>query len=90
MSRLLSREVLKYIGVVVNDYQFDKNNEGYLGFINIEPIDSGENTFASLELVKNYKDYEPLLQSLGMEFESVPTKDEMIIICKLNNTQYVN
>ena len=79
MSKLLSREVVKYIGVIINDYQFDKNNEYYYGFINIDPSDSGEYTSASLELVKNYKDYEPLLRSVGMMFESVPNKDEMVI-----------
>ena len=79
MSKLLSREVVKYIGVIINDYQFDKNDENYLGFINIDPRNSGEYTFASLELVKNYKDYEPLLESVGMRFESIPNKDEMVI-----------
>jgi hypothetical protein len=79
MTKLLSREVVKYIGVIINDFQFDRNDENYLGFINIDPRDSGEYTFASLELVKNYKDYEPLLKSVGMEFNDVPNVGEMII-----------
>ena len=79
MTKLLSREVVKYIGVIINDFQFDRNDENYLGFINIDPSDSGEYTFASLELVKNYKDYEPLLKSVGMEFNDVPNVGEMII-----------
>jgi hypothetical protein len=76
---LLSREVVMYLGVIINDYQFDKNSDDYLGFINIDPSNSGEYTFVALELAKNYKHYELILESVGMKFASIPNVYEMII-----------
>ena len=84
MTRLLSREVVRYLGMIINDYQFDKNDDNYLGFINIDPSDSGEHTFVSLELAKNYKDYEFILESVGMRFVGIPNINEMIIT-EINN-----
>jgi hypothetical protein len=79
MTKLLNKQVVRYISKVINDYQFNKNDENYLGFINIDPSNSGDDTPYALELVKNYKDYELILESVGMEFNNVPNNEEMII-----------
>jgi hypothetical protein len=79
MTKLLNKQVVRYIGKVINDYQFNKNDENYLGFINLDPLNSGDDTPYALELVENYKDYELILESVGMEFNNVPNNEEMII-----------
>jgi hypothetical protein len=79
MKKLLNKQVVLYLGRIINDYQFDRNSEDYLGFINLDPLNSGTDTPYALELVKNYKDYELILEAVGMEFESVPNDEEMII-----------
>jgi hypothetical protein len=79
MKKLLNKQVVLYLGRIINDYQFDRNSEYYLGFINLDPLNSGTDTPYALELVKNYKDYELILDAVGMEFESVPNDEEMII-----------
>lgn len=79
MKKLLNKQVVLYLGRIINDYQFDQNNENYLGFINLDPLNSGSDTPYALELVKNYEDYKPLLTLVGMEFEGIPNDDEMII-----------
>jgi hypothetical protein len=79
MTKLLNKQVVLYLGRIINDYQFDRNNEDYLGFINLDPLNSGSDTPYALELVKNYKDYELILEAVGMEFDSIPNDEEMII-----------
>ena len=79
MKKLLNKQVVLYLCRIINDYQFDRNNEGYLGFINLDPLNSGSDTPYALELVKNYKDYELILEAVGMEFNNVPNNEEMII-----------
>lgn len=79
MKKLLNKQVVLYLGRIINDYQFDRNNENYLGFINLDPLNSGSDTPYALELVKNYKDYKELLGMVGMEFGDVPNDEEMII-----------
>ena len=79
MKKLLNKQVVLYLSKVINDYQFDQNNENYLGFINLDPLNSGGDTPYALELVKNYKDYELILKAVGMEFYGIPNNDEMII-----------
>ena len=75
----IDRIVCECIGIIRNDFQFDRSNEGYLGFINIEPINSGEYTLGFLTLAKHYKEYESILNASGLYFEGIPNKDEMII-----------
>jgi hypothetical protein len=79
MTKLLNKQVVLYLGRIINDYQFDRNNEDYLGFINLDPSNSGSDTPYALELVKNYKDYELILEAVGMEFDGIPNNEEMII-----------
>lgn len=79
MKKLLNKQVVLYLSRIINDYQFDQNNENYLGFINLDPLNSGSDTPYALELVKNYKDYKLILEAVGMEIEGVPNNDEMII-----------
>ena len=78
----IDRLVCECIGIIRNDYQFDRSSEDYLGFINIEPIDSGEYTLGYLALAENYKYYESILNASGLYFESIPNKYEMIIYIK--------
>lgn len=79
MKKLLNKQVVLYIGKIINDYQFDQNDENYYGFINLDPSNSGDDTPYAIELVKNYKDYKLILEAVGMEIEGVPNNDEMII-----------
>jgi hypothetical protein len=79
MKKIINKQVVRYIGKIINDYQFDYDHEDYCGFINLDPSNSDDDTPYALELVKNYKDYEELLSMVGMEFDSVPNDEEMII-----------
>ena len=76
---LIDRLVCECIGIIRNDYQFDKSNEEYCGFINIEPCNSGEYTLGYMTLAKNYKKYESILNASGLYFEGIPNEDEIII-----------
>jgi len=78
--RTIDRLVCEAIGNIRNDYQFDKSNDEYLGFINIDPKDSGENTFAYTTLAENYKLYESVLNASGLYFSEIPDANEMIIV----------
>ena len=75
----IDRIVCECIGIIRNDFQFNPISGGYLGFINIEPINSGEYTLGFLTLAEHYKEYESILNASGLYFEGVPNKDEMII-----------
>ena len=78
----IDRLVCECIGIIRNDFQFDRSDEGYLGFINIEPINSGEYTLGYTTLAEHYKYYESILNASGLYFESIPNKNEMIIYIK--------
>lgn len=75
----IDKIVCECIGIIRNDYQFDRSDDGYLGFINIEPINSGEYTLGYLTLAEHYKEYESILNASGLYFEGVPNRNEMII-----------
>ena len=79
MVTRLNPYVIKYIIEIANDYQFNRADDRYLGFININPRDSGNNTLFAMELVRRHRDYENILNSLGLEFESGPWEEEMVI-----------
>jgi ABC-type molybdate transport system substrate-binding protein len=79
---LVDRLVCECIGIIRNDFQFDKSNDRYLGFINIEPCNSGEYTLGFMTLAEYYKKYESILNASGLYFEGIPNKDEMIITNK--------
>jgi hypothetical protein len=79
---LVDRLVCECIGIIRNDFQFDRSDDGYLGFINIDPCNSGEYTLGFITLAENYKKYESILNASGLYFGSIPDKDEMIIINK--------
>ncbi len=74
--------VKNYIEIIAKDFQLNDTHSGFLGFINIDPSDSGEYTEVSTELAKNWRKYETLLEEYGLYFESEPWGDEMII-CKM-------
>ena len=78
----MENTVKNYIETIANDFQFDEKHEGYHGFINIDPSDSGEFTEVALELANNWRKYETLLEEYGLYFESEPWEEEMII-CKI-------
>jgi hypothetical protein len=78
----IDKIVCECIGIIRNDYQFDRSHSEYCGFINIEPINSGEYTLGYTTLAENYMEYESILNASGLYFESVPDKYEMIIYLK--------
>jgi hypothetical protein len=78
----IDRIVCECIGIIRNDYQFDRGHCDYCGFINIEPISSGEYTIGYTTLANNYKEYESILNASGLYFEGVPNEYEMIIYKK--------
>jgi hypothetical protein len=79
---LVDRLVCECIGIIRNDFQFDRSDDGYLGFINIDPRNSGEYTLGFMTLAENYKKYESILNASGLYFDSIPDGDEMIITNK--------
>jgi hypothetical protein len=76
---LIDRMVCECIGIIRNDFQFDRSSDGYLGFINIDPKNSGSYSLGFTTLAENYKKYETILNASGLFFESIPNCDEMII-----------
>ena len=84
----IDRLVCECIGIIRNDYQFDKSSPNYLGFINIEPCNSGDYTLGFMTLAKNYQKYESILNFSGLFFESTPNGDEMIISDKKPIKEY--
>jgi hypothetical protein len=75
----IDKLVCECIGIIRNDYQFDKSSPNYLGFINIEPCNSGDYTLGFMTLAENYKKYESILNASGLFFEGIPDSEEMII-----------
>lgn len=76
------RIVCECIGIIRNDFQFDRSDDGYLGFINIEPCNSSEYTYGFTMLARNYEKYESILNASGLYFEGIPNDEEMIITIK--------
>lgn len=76
---LIDKTVCECIGIIRNDFQFDRSDDGYLGFINIDPKNSGLYSLGFTTLAENYKKYETILNASGLFFEGIPNCDEMII-----------
>ena len=82
-TKITTRE---YIEMISKDYQFDKNNEGYLGFINIDPHDAielGENrSLAATEIAMNPNKFEAIFNEYGLSIQSAHERE--LIIQELN------
>jgi hypothetical protein len=76
---LKERLACESIGIIRNDYQFDRSNAGYLGFLNTDSSDSNEYTDGFTELALNYEKYESILNASGLSFDGIPNSEEMII-----------
>ena len=73
-----------YIEMIANDYQFDKEHEGYLGFINIDPTDAVEikgDDFRDIatQIAMNPKQFENAFNAYGLTIESAH-KTELIVV----------
>ena len=74
-----------YIEMIANDYQFDKEHEGYLGFINIDPTDAQElftgDDFSDIatQIAMSPRQFENAFNAYGLTIESAH-KTELIIV----------
>ena len=71
-----------YIEMISKDYQFDKNNENYLGFINIDPQDATElgtdHSDAAIQIAMNPGQFEAIFNEYGLSIQSA-NESELII-----------
>tara|TARA_B110000908_G_C10095601_1_gene376138 strand:- start:559 stop:831 length:273 start_codon:yes stop_codon:yes gene_type:complete len=72
-----------YIEKIANDYQFDKEHEGYLGFINIDPTDAVEvkgDDFRDIatQIAMSPRQFEKAFNAYGLTIESAH-ETELII-----------
>ena len=71
-----------YIEMISKDYQFDKNNENYLGFINIDPQDATElgtdHSDAAIQIAMNPGQFEAIFNEYGLSIHSA-NESELII-----------
>lgn len=64
-----------YIELIANDYQFDKNHEDYLGFINIDPTEAFElkgddYRDIALQIAMNPGQFESAFNTYGLTIQS--------------------
>lgn len=75
-----------YIEMISKDYQFDKNHEGYLGFINIDPrnaIELGnDHSAVAIQIAKNPDQFETIFNEYGLSIQSAHESE--LIIEELN------
>ena len=72
-----------YIQLIANDYQFDKNHEDYLGFLNIDPAEAfelkGEDyRDIAIQIAVNPTQFESMFNTYGLTIESAH-ESELII-----------
>ena len=73
------------IDQVASDYQFNPNDEGYLGFLNCAPIEEwsdDENYTLSIFLTRERKVFDKLLSERGLDIEAGADLEEIIFIEK--------
>ena len=71
-----------YIEMISKDYQFDKNHEGYLGFINIDPQDAielgSDHSDVAIQIAMNPGQFEAIFNEYGLSIQSAH-ESELII-----------
>lgn len=73
------------LDVIAKDYQFDKEHEGYLGFLNCCPAEDwtqDENYTLSTFLTRERKVFNKLLSERGLDIEAGADLEEIIFIEK--------
>lgn len=64
-----------------NDFQFDRNSEDYLGFLNVGvDLLSEEDAETFKFIVKNQKIFKPLLEELGLTTEMGMNEEETVFV----------
>lgn len=75
-----------YIEMISKDYQFDKNHENYLGFINIDPQDATElgvdHSDVAIQIAMNPSQFEAIFNEYGLSIQSAHESE--LIIEELN------
>jgi hypothetical protein len=65
---------------VKNDFQFNPNSPGYLGFLNCGEEITDDPGF--MIVVNNQEEFEPILEALGIETEEGIHEEETVFILK--------
>lgn len=75
-----------YIEMILKDYQFDKNHENYLGFINIDPQDMFDShskySEVALQIAMNPGQFKAIFNEYGLSIQSAHMYE--LIIEELN------
>lgn len=75
-------QVEKYLNMISEDYQLNKNHQDYCGFLNVDPSDSGEFTEIAIDIARNPRKYSATLNQAKLEIESGSFEEEMIFVRK--------
>jgi hypothetical protein len=77
-------QVMKGVTLLIdfrNDFQFDKEDPGYLGFLNTGvPLLSDEDGETFRFIVKNQEFYNPVMDKLGLTTEMGFDEDETVFV----------
>lgn len=76
--------VSKYIEMISKDYQLNKKDERYSGFLNVTPNDSGPWTEAATKLAQYPSVYQAVLSKFELALEPNPNEWEMIFVNKVS------
>lgn len=72
-------EAREYARMISRDFQLDKLSEDHLGFIKINPEDSGKWTDIATHIAKNPNLYQTIFEDFGLEIENGSNAEEMVI-----------
>ena len=76
----LGEKALHFLRWVRDDYQFDKSNEGYMGYLNvgIDMMDDRDLIEGFAQFVTGWQRYLGVMRDMGIYLMSPPTEDEAI------------
>lgn len=75
--------VSKYIEMISKDYQLNKKDERYCGFLNVQPNDAGPWTEAATKLALYPSVYQHVLSKFELAIEPNPNEWELIFVNKI-------
>jgi len=68
-----------FFEMIRNDYQLDKNDDRFTGFLNTDPSNFGVFTDIALKVVANPEKYKDLMDKYDLSFEGqLPNKVEAV------------
>lgn len=84
MTKSEFEQIIKGVTLLIdfrNDFQFDKEDPGYLGFLNTGvDILSGEDVDTFRFIVKNQELYKPVMDKLGLTTEMGFDEEETVFV----------